>query len=163
CWGDNDNVRVSYSPYRDRDGGYLYAYDRSSDRYLLLAAEVSHETVDDASRALTAFAPSGDAYLALASLNYEHGTMPVEQSPALHRHCVERELAVLHILTTARDTFAHDIAAHRLVSSRAARQAAEGLLADSVRRPAGEAPVFVRYRVLEDNSWDGRLAAVDVE
>jgi hypothetical protein len=140
-------------------------HDPESDRYLLLARDVTQADVDSVWRALSMFAIEGDAYLAFAALDYEHGTMPIEQARALHRHTVERELSALRLYTSMSDGGEEAVAAaQRVVVHRAARRAAEQLLKDSARdATTGAAPVLVRYRIVEDSHWDGRIADTNVE
>jgi hypothetical protein len=163
-WGEHRNVRVSFAPHDDR-GGYLYAHDTAADRSLLLATHTTTSRVDAAWQELTASTSSPDGYLALAALDSVDGPMPVEQSRELLLHCLDREMDAYAAFTAAgTDGPARFDLAHALIIHRSARIAAEGLHVDAARAVSEDCePVVIRYRVLAETSWTGRLAATNLD
>lgn len=68
-WGDHRRIRVSFSPRRnDPDRGSLYAYDATTDRYSLLAADIHATEVDAAWRTTLAADPDPTDYLSFVQL-----------------------------------------------------------------------------------------------
>jgi hypothetical protein len=163
-WGEQHDVRVSFAPYGDRTGGYLYAYQRSDDRYLLLATNVTPDRVDAAWHELTACTSSPDGYLALAALDDHEMPMPPRTARALLMHCVEREFDAYRTFADAGpDQALRFEAASAVVIQRTARVSAERLLIDGARAAnSGDGPVVVRYRILEEKGWTGRVAGADL-
>jgi hypothetical protein len=161
-WGEQQCVRVSYAPHAERNDGYLYAYDRVSDRYLLLATHTTPQTVDAAWRELNACTTAPDAYLALAALDEQ--PLPIDQAQALLLHCVAREFSAYRDFAEAsNDAPVRVDAAHAVVVQRSARAAAEQILLESISAARPEAaPVIVRYRITEESSWTGRVAGLDL-
>jgi hypothetical protein len=162
-WGEQQCVRVSFAPYAERDDGYLYAYDRASDRYLVLAEHTTAQAVDAAWRELNACTTAPDAYLALVALDEQ--PLPIDQAQALLLHCVDREFSAYRdFIQTSNDAPVRVDAAHAVVVQRAARAAAEQILRESVSATRPEsAPVIVRYRITEESNWTGRVAALDLD
>jgi hypothetical protein len=162
-WGEQWNVRVSFAPYGDGVGGYLYAHDRAVDRYLVLAAHTTADRVDAAWHELIACAAGSDGYLAFATL--DGAAMPIERADRLLLHCVDRELAAHHdFLASANDEPVRFDAAYAVVVQRSARVAAEDLQIAAARaaNPNGAA-VMVRYRVLDASAWTGRVAGASLD
>jgi hypothetical protein len=164
-WGEHRDIRVSFSPYDGRDDGYLYAHDRSADRYLIVAAHTTAERVDAAWRELNATTSSPDAYLVLASLDHGDRPMPVTQARSLLLHCVDRELAAHHDYVAGGNAGQSRFdTAHSVVVQRSARVAAEDLQLAAVRADIGGGqPVVVRYRILGQSGWVGRVAGSTLE
>lgn len=166
-WGDSRNIRVSFAPYGDRDGGFLYAHDPGTDRDLLLAAHTTPERVDAASRDLTAATASPDGYLAFVSLAHDGASTPMtlREAQALLSHCLDRELtAYKGYVTGASDAPTRFDAGFDVIVQRSARVAAEDLLLDAAKAASPDAePVVVRYRLLEEPGWSGRVAGSDLE
>lgn len=162
-WGENRDVRVSYAPYADRNDGFLYAHDKGTDRYLLLAAHTTPDSVQAAWRELIGCTSAPDAYLALAALDEQ--PLPEHHARALLLHCVDREFAAYRAFTaTGVDAPVRVETAHAVVVQRSARVAAEQVLVDSARAAAPDTgPVVVRYRIPEDRGWVGRVAGPDLE
>jgi hypothetical protein len=164
-WGERGDVRVSFAPHGDCTGGYLCAHDRSADRYLLLAAQTTAARVDAAWRELTACTSSPDGYLAFAVLDGRNGPMPLERSRRLVLHCLDREMAA-HVDFTASSTDrpARFDLGYAVIVQRAARVAAEDLHIDAVRAASEDRePVLIRYRLLDDSGWTGRMAGTSLE
>lgn len=162
-WGQQQCVRVSYAPYADQNEGYLYAYDRASERYLLLATHTTPQAVDAAWRELNACPTAPDAYLAFAALDQQ--PLAFGDARTLLLHCVDRELsAYREFVDSSSDAPVRIDAAHAVVVQRSARVAAEQILAESAGAACSpESPITVRYRVIEENGWSGRVAAPDLE
>jgi hypothetical protein len=162
-WGEERNIRVSYALHGDCPGGYLYAHDRDADRYLLLAAHTTPDQVDAVWRELVACTPSPDAYLAFASL--DGAAMPVEQAQQLLLHCLDREMSAHHdFVASGTDDPVRVGAAYAVVVQRSARVAAEDLQVEAVRAANPDVePVVIRYRVLGDSRWTGRVAGEDLD
>jgi hypothetical protein len=166
-WGDARTVRVSFAPYGGRDDGFLYAHDPSTDRDLLLVAHATLEQVDAAWRELNGTTASTDGYLALASL-VQDGTsepMTLRDAQALLSHCLDREFtAYERYVTGAGDAPTRFDAGFGVIVQRSARVAAEDLLLDTARAASPDAePVVVRYRLLDEPGWSGRIAGSDLE
>lgn len=161
-WGEHHCVRVSYAPHADQPDGYLYAHDRASDRYLLLAAHTTPQAVDAAWRELNACTTAPDAYVALAALDEQ--PLPLDQAQALWLHCVDREFkAYRDFAETSSDAPVRVDAAHAVVVQRSARTAAEQILLESASAAdPSTAPVVVRYRITDETGWAGRIAATDL-
>lgn len=161
-WGHNHSIRVSYSPYAGADDGFLYAYNKISDRYLLLAAHTTPAAVEAAWRQLNAGTPAPEAYLAFAALDQQ--PLPYEQARSLLLHCVGREFAAYRDFTSVGvDGQLRVDAAHTVVVQRSARVSAEQILIDSARAESIEAPpVIVRYRVPDEKGWVGQVAGTDL-
>ena len=162
-WGEQQCVRVSYAPHIEHDDGYLYAYDGAIDRYLVLAAHTTPHAVEAAWRELTACTSAPDAYLAFAALDEQ--PLPMDQAHDLLLHCVDREFsAYRNFSESIIDAPVRFDAAHAVVVQRAARVAAEQILVASVSVAKPEdAPVVIRYRITDENSWAGRVAGPDLE
>lgn len=167
CWGETGNVRVSFAPYGDRDGGFLYAHDPRTDQDLLLAAHTTAERVDAAWRELGADTHTPDGYLELASLvdGAAPEPMPLREAQALLSHCLDRELAAYRqCVAGTSDVPTRFDAVFNVVVQRSARVAAEDLLLDAARAVSPDAePVIVRYRLLDEPGWTGRAAGPDLE
>jgi hypothetical protein len=163
-WGEHRNVRVSFAPH-DESGGYLYAHDSATDQALLLATHTTASRVDAAWQELTASTSSPDGYLALAALDGDDAPMPVKQSRELLFHCIDREMDAYTAFTAAgTDVPTRFDLAHALIVKRSARIAAEGLHVDAARAVSEDRePVVIRYRVLAETSWTGRLAATNLD
>lgn len=163
-WGEGANVRVSYAPRRDQDSGFLYAHDAGSDRYLLLAAHTTAAEVDAAWHQLIECSQAPDAYLALTSLDHHELPMPAPSARGLLLHCVDREMLAHHgYVDAGGDPDARFRAANAVVIRRSARVAAEDLLHDAVKAQTGDVePVVVRYRILGEAGWVGRVSGVDL-
>jgi hypothetical protein len=162
-WGEERNVRVSFAPHGDGNGGYLYAHDPGADRYLLLAAHTTAERADAAWHELVACSAAPDGYLAFAAL--DAAPMPIEQANRLLVHCVDREIAAHHdFVASANDAPVRFDAAYAVVVQRSARVAAEDLqiAAARVANPNG-APVVVNYRVRNGSGWTGRVAGASLD
>jgi hypothetical protein len=160
-WGEGHDVRVSLAPQADR-GGFLYAHDRTADRYMLLAAHTTAEQVEAAWQELIACAPCPDAFLAFTALS--DAAMPVDQARQLLLDCVEREMAAHQdFIASGVDAPVRVDAAYGVVVQRSARIAAEDLQIDAVRAAnPDDDPVIIRYRVLGDSRWTGRVAGADL-
>lgn len=157
-WGETRGIRVSFAPYADRDGGYLYAQECGSGRCLLLATNTTADRVDAAWRELTAVTAEPDGYLALAALNEQ--PLSLDRARELLDDCVAREMgAYRSFVDIDTDGRARFDAAHAVVVQRAARVSAEDLLIDAVHAAGDElGPVVVRYRILDESCWTGRAA-----
>src|SRR5437868_10082516 len=70
-WGEQGQVRVSFAPHADRDGGFLYAYDRAADRYLVLAGQTTPDQVEGVWRELLDRMSMPDGYLVLSVLDHQ--------------------------------------------------------------------------------------------
>ena len=162
-WGERHDVRVFFAPHRDRDDGYLYAHDPSTDRYLILAAHTTPAQVEDVWRELLERTASPDGYLALAVLDHgEDELMRPDQARALLWHCLGRELDARRRFTLALPAGRPE-AASAVVIERSARVGAQRLLLGTLARHTADAgPVVVRYRMLGDPDWTGRLAAASL-
>lgn len=162
-WGETRAVRVSFAPYAERDGGYLYAQDRGTGRCLLLASDTTADKVDAAWRELTAATAEPDGYLALAALNEQ--PLSLQRARELLDDCVAREMtAYRSFVDTDTGGRARFDAAHAVVVQRAARVSAEDLLIDAARAAGDElGPVVVRYRILDESCWTGRVAGTSLE
>jgi hypothetical protein len=162
-WGERSDIRVSFVPRGDGEDGFLYAYDRSADRYLLLAAHTTRGRVDAAWRELSAYIDSPDAYLALASL--DERPLSVGEARGLLLHCLDRELTTYcGYVTGGSDGPTRFDAAFEVIVQRSARVSAERLLLDAARTASVDAqPAVVRYRLLGERSWSGRVAGVDLD
>jgi hypothetical protein len=161
-WGEERSVRVSYAPQADLEHGFLYAYDKLRDRYLVLAAHTTPHAVQVAWSELEACTASPDAYLALASL--DDRPLTLERARALLLHCLAGEF------TAYREFIGTDVsgrvrvdAAHAVVVQRSARVSAEKLMLQSASaaNPEG-APVVVRYRVAGERGWVGQVPDTDL-
>jgi hypothetical protein len=160
-WGERKNIRVSFAPLEGSASGYLYAHDPTLDRYLLLAARTTVDQVDAAWCELLACSASPDGYLALAALDLPDEQVPSELAQQLLLHCVDGEMAAHQdFITSGVDEPVRFDAAYALVVQRSARVAAEDLQIAAVRSAnPGSDPVVVRYRVLGESRWTGRIAA----
>jgi hypothetical protein len=156
-WGEQRNIRICFAPHADGHGGYLYAHDASTDRYLLLAAHTTRAQVEAVRRELNGCTATSDGYLALAAL--DGAALPVEQARGLLLHCVDREMTAHQdfLASSAAEPVRFD-AAYAVVVQRSARVAAEELQIDSARAVTGAAPVVIRYRVPDVAGWTGRVA-----
>lgn len=164
-WGDRQEIRVVFAPHADQVGGYLYAHDTAADRVLLLSAQTTSQAVATACRELESYSSAADAYLALASLDLEPDAMTVDRANRLWRHCVEGEMDAYQNLTRTRvDEPSRFDVARSVVVQRAARVAAEDLLLESVRaHSVDQEAVIVRYRMIDDSGWMGRVPASSIE
>jgi hypothetical protein len=164
-WGERGDVRVSFAPLHGLEDGYLYAHDPADDRYLILAARTTRDQVDVAWRDLTACTSAPDAYVALASL--DHGDRPMQVGPArsLLRHCVDREMAAYRdYVAVGGAGDERFMSAQALVVQRSARTAAEQLLHHAAGDEGHDVePVVVRYRILGQPGWTGRVAGRDLD
>jgi hypothetical protein len=163
-WGESEDVRVSFAPHRNRPGGFLYAHDPRTDRCLLLAAQTTREQVDTAWHQLITESTAPDGYLALAALDQPPAAMSNEQARELLLHCLDRELRAYHQFVTADVCEPTRFAtAFTAVVHRATRVSAEQLLIEAARdQSPGTGPVIVRYRLLDEPGWTGRVAGPDL-
>jgi hypothetical protein len=166
-WGERGDIRVSFAPHGDHNGGFLYAHDPATDRCLLLAAHTTADRVGAAWRELISYTVSPDGYLALASLDHDVVAPPmsVGQAQGLLLHCLDRELiAYQDYVIGSDDVPTRGDAAFGVIVQRSARVSAEQLLVDAARAEGTDAePVVIRYRMLEEPGWSGSVAGVDLE
>jgi hypothetical protein len=161
-WGDHHQVRVSFAPYGDGEDGFLYAYDRSADRYLLLAAHTQADRVQAVWHELLERTAAPDGYLAFAVLDHHDNSMRPDQARSLYWHCVGREFEARakFAMVGADERFG---AANAVVIERTAREAAEQLLLGAIAAGyPGTNPVAARYRVLDQHAWTGYVIAQSV-
>ncbi len=160
-WGDDHSVRVSYAPHRDPDrtGGYLYAYDKTHDRYALLAADTTSEDVERVWPYLAGVdEPQG--YRNLVELLTRPEPMRTDVAKTLLMHCLDRELAAQRALdSTSRALTSPAVASHAMYG-RAARMAAQDLLLDAVSAVEPEQFLVIEYRIPYAGNLVGHLATM---
>jgi hypothetical protein len=163
-WGEREDIRVSFAPHRDRPGGFLYAHDPRTDRFLLLVADTTRQQVDTAWRQLLGETKAPHAYLALGALDRPATPMSNDQARELLLHCLDGELRAYHQFTTADSSEpTHFANAFTAVVQRSARVSAEQLLIAAARAESPDnTPVVVRYRLLDEPGWTGRVAGPDL-
>lgn len=163
--GDQATIRVSFAPCGSSDFGYVYAYDAAVDRYAVLAAGATLETVLLAYSHVTADRPTPQGYLALADTLNNQPDLTLAHPRELWLHCVRAEAHARrdydYLPADASNRFD---AARRVVLARAARTAAEDILLHSLQAEpgAGNEPVVITYRVTDSGEWTGQVAAPDI-
>jgi hypothetical protein len=164
-WGEHETIRVSFAPFAERPGGYLYAYNRSTDQYLLLAPHTTASQVDNAWQEISDATASPDAYLAFASLDHGPGPMNLGAAQDLFVDCFEREVdAYRSYVSGATDGPARFDAAFNVIVQRSARVSSERLVLEAAHAASGDDwPVVVGYRILDETGWSGRLAGNDLD
>lgn len=157
-WGETHAIRVSWAPRED--AGFLYAHNRETDKYLLLADRTTPEQVDGAWRELLRLDGLPDAYLAFAGLQQPIEPLPVSEATQLLRHCVEREMNAYRTFADApSDEPVRMNASVGVVVARAARVAAEQLQIEAIHEAAvDQEPVIIRYWINGRTEWSGRIA-----
>lgn len=158
--GLEGRIRVSFSPFRDRDGGFIYAHDPATDSYRLLHADTTRDRAEIAWNMLSEITSNPDAYLGIGAL-IDGAPLSIELGYDLLRHCQERELAARADLRHCRATPYLQDAANAVTVAASARRCAEQLLLDAIW-PEVE-PSIIDYRFRELGGWSGRIIAVTPE
>jgi hypothetical protein len=143
----------------------LYAHDRATQHFLLLATRTTPDQVQSAWLDLNSLTTSPDGYLAFASLEGAPPLSPAVEAGQLLLRCVEQEMAAYdEFVATGPDHALRFDAAYAVVVQRSARIAAEDAQIDAVRSAAADnGPVVIRYRVLGESGWTGRVAGESLQ
>jgi hypothetical protein len=162
-WGHNNEVRVSFAPTSDNGTGYLYAYDKLRKRCALLCESTTFAEVEAAWRALIDEPVKGNDFLLIADA--VDAASRIEEAQTVWLHCVEQELAARHdYRAPAGDAEDRFEAGRQIVIAECARAASESVLIEALSSPGQPfgPPAVVRYQVLEQDNWTGRVAGADL-
>ena len=164
-WGESETIRVSFAPFADRPGGFVYAFNRSTDQYLLLAPHTTVNQVEAVWRDLHQHTAAPDAYLLFTVLDHGPGPMNLGTAQEVFLDCLDRELGAYRNYIDGSGSGPERFdAAFQVIVARSARASSEQVLLEAAEATSQDgAPVVVAYRLLGETGWSGRLAGADLE